>query len=136
VNNDRVIRCVLWATVVFNLGGGLLFAFPASVLGQLAGLPAPVPGIYATLLAFFVLLFAGAYAWLALQTNIDRPMIAFAAIGKAGAFAIIFIFWALGQAPGRGVLAATGDLVFAGLFVYWLLNTRQSARLGERGALP
>jgi hypothetical protein len=136
VNNDRVIRCVLWATVVFNVGGALLFAFPASVLGQLAGLPAPVPGIYATLLAFFVLLFAGAYAWLALQTHIDRPMIAFAAIGKAGAFAIIFSFWVLGKAPGRGVLAATGDLIFAGLFVYWLLNTRQIARLGQRGALP
>jgi hypothetical protein len=136
VISNKFIRCVLWATVVFNIGGALLFAFPASAIGQLAGLPAPVPGIYATLLAFFVLLFAGAYAWLALQTNIDRPMIAFAAIGKTGAFAIILIFWALGEAPARGVLAATGDLIFAGLFVYWLLNTRQSARLGQRGALP
>jgi hypothetical protein len=125
MNTDQFIRRVLWATVVFNLGGGLLFAFPDSVLGQLAGLPAPVPRIYTTLLAFFVLLFGGAYAWLALQPNIDRPLVAFAAIGKAGAFAVIFIFWVLGEAPARGVLAATGDLIFAGLFLCWLLGLDQ-----------
>jgi hypothetical protein len=124
MNTDQFIRRVLWATVVFNLGGGLLFAFPESVPGQLARLPVPVPRIYAMLLAFFVLLFGGAYAWLALQPNIDRPLVAFAAIGKTGAFAIIFIFWVLGEAPARGVLAATGDLIFAGLFLYWLLSTR------------
>ena len=124
MNKDKFIRRALWATAVFNLGGALLFAFPASVVGHLAGLPVPVPAPYAILLAFFVLLFGGAYAWLALQRNIDRPLVAFAAIGKAGAFAIFFTFWLVGDLPARSVLAASGDLIFAGLFLYWLLGTR------------
>ncbi len=122
MNKDTFIRRVLWATAVFNLGGGLLFAFPSSALGQLAGLPVPVPPVYAALLAFFVILFAGAYAWLALQQNIDRPLVAFAAIGKAGAFVLIFAFWSIGEVPARSLLAILGDLIFAGLFFWWLFG--------------
>jgi len=127
MNPETFIRRVLWASVAFNLGGAMLFAFPASALGQFAGLPAPVPPLYSTLLALFVLLFGGAYAWLACQAQIDRPLIAFGAIGKASAFALICAFWIAGDAPIRGVLAAAGDLIFAGLFTWWLVR-------GERGA--
>ncbi len=128
MNRDKFIRCVLWVSVVFNLGGALLFAFPSSPLGQLAGLPVPVPPIYRMLLAFFVILFGGAYAWLARQPNLDQPLVALAAIGKAGVFVVIFIFWLLGEATGRGVLVATGDLIIACIFTWWLLSAHQGAR--------
>ena len=128
MDRDHFMRRVLWTTAVFNLGGALLFAFPSS-LGQLAGLPVPVPPIYGALLAFFVILFGGTYAWLALQATIDRPLIAFAAVGKAGFFVLMFVFWLCGAAPGRGVVAAIGDLAFAALFVRWLLR---GAEPGER----
>ena len=124
VAGDKFMRCALWASVVYNLGGALLFAFPSSPLGQLAGLPTPVPPIYSALLAFFVVLFGGAYAWLASQPNINQPLVALAAIGKAGVFAIIFVFWLFGEAPGRGVLAVTGDLILAGIFAWWLLGAQ------------
>ena len=129
MNGDKFIRYVLWASVVYNLFGALLFAFPSSPLGQFAGLPVPVPPIYNVLLAFFTLLFAGAYAWLARQPKIDRPLVGFSAIGKAGAFVVIFILWLFGEAPGRGVLADIGDLIFAGLFAWWLLKAQQDAKL-------
>lgn len=128
MNRDKFIRRVLWVSVIFNLGGAFLFAFPASPIGQFAGLPVSVPLIYRMLLAFFVVLFGGAYAWLARQQNIDQPLVALAAIGKAGVFAIIFIFWLMGEAAGRAVLIATGDLIFAGLYTWWLLGVRQDAR--------
>jgi hypothetical protein len=80
--SDALLRKVLWAAVFYNLAGSLAFAFPSSV-GQLAGLPLPVPPIYSVLLAFFVVLFGAAYAWLALQPQIDRPLVAMAACGKA-----------------------------------------------------
>jgi hypothetical protein len=112
---------------VFNLGGALLFAFPTSPLGELAGLPGPVPPIYGALLAFFVALFGVAYAWLARQPIIDRPLVALAAVGKAGVFAVILVFWLFGEAPGRGVLVATGDVIFAGIFAWWLVATRTTA---------
>jgi hypothetical protein len=124
LDRDKFLRRALWVSVAYNLAAAMLFAFPASSLGRLAGLPAPVPQVYSALVAFFVALFGGAYAWLARQPTIDRPLVAFAAIGKTGVFVLIFILWLLGSAPGRGVLAAVGDLALAGVFVSWLLKGR------------
>jgi hypothetical protein len=126
------MRGALWVSVVYNVGGALLFAFPSSPLGQLAGLPTPVPSIYGVLLAFFVVLFGGAYAWLACQPTIDRPLVALAAVGKAGVFVVVVTFWLLGEAPGRGVPVAAGDLVLAGVFAWWLLGNQPSAT-ADRG---
>jgi hypothetical protein len=128
------MRRVLWASAAFNLGGAFLFAFPASPFGQLAGLPLHVPGLYRALLALFVLLCGGAYAWLARQEPIDRPLVALAAIGKAGAFAVIGGFWLVGLSAGRTALLASGDLVFAGLFAAWLVQSRSSgAKVSSSG---
>jgi hypothetical protein len=148
MDKDKAMRGALWVSVGYNVGGAFLFAFPSSQLGEFTGLPSPVPHVYCALIAFFVLLFAGAYAWLARQPTIDRPLVALAAIGKAGVFAVIARFWLLGEAPGRGVLAATGDLILAGIFAWWLLGAQQGihgvgsvSRLGleddqPRGQLP
>jgi hypothetical protein len=122
MTRDDLMRRALWASVFFNLGGSLLFFFPAS-LGRLAILPVPVPPAYSALLAFFIVLFGGAYAWLALQPRFDRPLVAFSAIGKAGAFAVVLACWVAGAVEGRAVLAITGDLVFAAIFAWWLLGS-------------
>ena len=119
---DGFIRRALWTSVAFNLGGALLFAFPSSI-GRLAGLPTPVPPVYCMLLVWFVLLFGGSYAWLASQRTIDRPMVALAAIGKAGAFAVVFLCWLVGAVPAFAVLAIVGDLVLALVFARWLVST-------------
>jgi uncharacterized membrane protein YozB (DUF420 family) len=119
VNRDSLIRKVLWTTVFCNVLAASAFAFPAS-LGQLAGLPVPVAPIYSMLLTFFVLLFAAAYAWLARQPQIDRPMLAMSAAGKAGVFFIAVALWMVGEGPGLLIPGAVGDFVFAALFVWWL----------------
>ena len=119
--NDKLMRRALWASVPYNAGGALLFLFPAS-LGQLAGLPGSVPHVYTASLAVLVALFGGAYAWLACQPQIDRPMVAFCALGKAAFFTVLLVCWLLGEAPGRGVIVAFGDLGFAIVFAWWLLG--------------
>jgi hypothetical protein len=124
-NRDLVIHRALWATTAFNVFGALLFFFPGSAAGQLAGLPAEVPVLYRAIVALFVLLFAGAYAWLAMQARPDRPMIALAASGKAGVFLLALVLWLGAQAPLRMVLAIGGDLVFAAIFVWWLAGTQR-----------
>jgi hypothetical protein len=134
MDHDRWVRRALTFSVFYNLAGAILFAFPSSALGQLAGLPHPVPAFYCAFVALFVSLFAGAYAWLAVQPEIDRPLVAFAAIGKTGAFAAIVAFWLLGDLPGRGVLTATGDLALAGIFAWWLVFTREADSHAPRTA--
>lgn len=117
------IRRLLWASAAFNLGGAMAFGFPASV-GQLMGLPADVPALYRALAALFVLLFSGSYAWLALQPQIVRPMVAFGAIGKSSFFVLILLFCLFGALPVGSLLPASGDLVLAVLFFQWLRSTR------------
>lgn len=118
------MRKCLRATAVFNVGGALAFAFPDSV-GRLAGLPSGAPPLYRAMLALFVLLFGGAYAWLARSAVIDRPLVVFAAIGKTGAFLTVLACFVFGTLPLLSVAAISGDLAFALLFMRWL---RSSAR--------
>jgi len=125
-DRDRLVRGALLVSAVFNLGAALVFAFPSS-LGWLAGLPMPVPRAYTTLLAVFVMLFGVAYAWLARQPIIDRPLVAFSALGKASVFSAILVFWILGDLPGRAALGAVGDVVFAVIFAGWLVRSRTAS---------
>jgi hypothetical protein len=121
VTRDRVIRRALGTSAVFNLGGALGFAFPDSV-GRLAGFPpGPVPVLYSATLAMLIALLGATYAWLATQPVVDRPLVAFAAIGKASFFVVVLVCWLAGQASGLGVLSAAGDLVFAAIFTWWLM---------------
>jgi len=124
MGRDSMMRAALWTSVPLNFRAALVLAFPASAPGQLLGLPTSVSPIYATLSAFFIALFGGAYVWLAIQPTIDRPLVGFATIGKAGVFAAIVILSLLGQAPARGVLAGIPDLVLAVVFARWLLVSR------------
>lgn len=121
--DDRTMRRALWASVFFNAGGALLFGLPDTV-GSLAALPVPVPRLYTLTIAYFVLLFGGAYGWLAMQPRIDRPLVAFLAIGKAGFFVLTLGCWLAGVASGLGVVGAAGDLAFAAVFASWLASTR------------
>jgi len=123
-----LIRSSLWLTCPFNFGAGLTFAFPASPPGQLIGLPAEVPAIYAAASGFLICLLGGMYAWMALQTEINRPMLYVGAIGKAGVFILVAALWSVGSAPLMLVFVASGDLAFATLWFWWLLaGSRSSA---------
>ena len=125
--NDARLRLALWMTCGFNLIGAWAFAFPAQLAGQLMGLPTDVPVLYRGLTGMFVLLFAGLYGWLAQQSVIPRPFIAYSAIGKASAFVWFLLLGLTGQMSLLGVLAGSGDLVFAALFLLWLRQTRATA---------
>jgi hypothetical protein len=132
MDRDRIIRRVLWAAAGFNVVGAVLFAFPGSVLGRLADLPMAVPVAYRAIAAMFVLLFGGAYAWLATQPSPSRPLLAFGAIGKASAFAVVAGLWLASEASTRALAAIGGDLVFAAVFAWWLIGAPpERARRGE-----
>jgi hypothetical protein len=134
MDRDGLMRRTLKISVIYNFAAAFLFAFPSSSLGRLAGLPPVVPDVYRMLLGFFVVLFGATNAWLAYEPDIDRPLVAFATIGKAGAFGIILTLWLSGRSPGRGVLAAIGDLVLAGIFAWWLFGEHQRAPAGSTAA--
>jgi hypothetical protein len=119
---ERTMRGILWVGVVFNALVGAMMLFPGS-LGALAALPPVGSVFYRWMLAFFVLLFAATYAWLARRPVIDRPLVALAAIGKTGVFAIAIACLLRGDIAARTVLLSSGDLVFAVCFWLWLRAT-------------
>ena len=120
MSRERFLRRVLWLASLVNLAGAFLFALPASAPSQLAGLPEEAPAVYRAMLSLFILLFGGAYAWLAVQPAINRPFVMFGAIGKVSAFLVVAILWLAGAATATSVGAMAGDLVLAALFVYGL----------------
>lgn len=117
---ESLLRRALWFAAFFNVGGACLFAFPASPLGAFVGLPPDVPAIYRAFTAMFILLFGGAYAWLAIHRPIIRPFVAFGAIGKASAFALVLALSFLGKATPNAVAVTSGDLALAA-FLAWCL---------------
>ena len=127
MGRDDFMRRALSTSAVFNLLGALAFLFPG-VVGQLAGFPSPVPRFYSVFLAFLVALFGVTYAWLARQPHIDRPLVAFSALGKTGFFVVVLLCWRLGDVPARALAGASGDLIFAGIFAWWMIGSPGDSR--------
>lgn len=121
--STRLLRLALWATAPANFAVAALLLVPDSAPGRLLGLPAEVPMLYAVLLALFVALFGAMYVWLALQADIDRPLLALGAIGKFSAFLLTSLLWTQGQASDLLAGLFIGDLLFAALFAAWLRGT-------------
>jgi hypothetical protein len=132
MTREHILRRALWVAVFFNIAGAYPFAFPASTPGHLAGLPPNAPVPYRAMTALFILLFAGAYAWLASQPTLNRPFVAFGAIGKAAAFLTVVALWLGGAVPGTSVVAIIGDLLLALVFA-WCLIAGRTPRRGDSG---
>ena len=69
--------------------------------------------------------------WRALQKHIDRPLLAFCAIGKSGVFGIVLLLWLAADLSGRLVLMATGDLALALIWFAWLFNKQNSTAISS-----
>lgn len=123
MNRDSLMRGALWFSAALNAAG--VFMFGAAAIGaETTMLPIPVPRFYAAQLAFVIANFGVAYAWLARRPQIDRPLVALGAVGKAGFFLVYALYWLAGDLPGAAVLTATPDLVLALIFAWWLAGGR------------
>ncbi len=122
--SDRLVRITLMISVPFNLIVAWVLLFPASALGALVRLPADVPMLYAALSAMFVAAFGLLYAWMPMQPTINREMLGFVSLCKAGAFVVAQTLWLLGADGGTAALASVGDIVLAAIWMHWLLSTR------------
>ena len=132
MSRELLLRRALWLAAGFNLLAAWLFAFPASFAGHFAGLPAEVPLAYRAMTALFVLLFGGAYAWLAGQDVVDRAFVIFGVVGKTSAFVLIVVLWQVGAAGGTGVLIASGDMALAAVFLWCVRGGRGMASTRDK----
>jgi hypothetical protein len=127
MQQDRGFRIILIVSFVFNMVGASLFGFPGSLMARMVNMPWP-PVIYRTVVTAFILIFGLAYLWLALQPVISRVLVGFSAVMKLAIFGAIAVTWFHGDTPMTGLMIGTGDLVFAGLYVWWLRTTPATYR--------
>ncbi len=121
--SNRLLRAALWATVALNILGVVVFTLPA--LGHsTALLPIAVPPYFAAQVGFTIALFGCAYAWLATQEHINRPLIVVGGLGKLGFFGLTLAYALAGDLPLSMAVNATPDLVLAGIFLAWARRPR------------
>ena len=116
------MRNALFATAAMNLLAGLGFPPPATGARALMGMPPGERPVYLATVALFVITFGIGYFWVAAANRPERLFITLAAIGKLGFFTIVLGCWIAGSLPGIAAVAASADLVFAAIFVAWLLG--------------
>jgi hypothetical protein len=114
--SDASFRRVLLATAVMNVGGFFVLAPPWPQIRQLVGIP-EAPPLYGWLLALWVLFFGLGYLRLAFAATEERLFLQVCAAGKTSFVVVLALCWLRGELPVLAPLAASPDLVFAGLFV-------------------
>lgn len=122
MNLTRVVRISLWITGPANLLAAYAFAFPSSAIGILLELPQQSSLLYTLFAGVFVGMFGLAYIWLATQPTFNKPLLLFSAAGKTMAVLIALVTYALGNLSGVTSLVISGDMLFAGLWFFWLLR--------------
>ena len=121
----RLIRTTLWLTTIFNLAAVTMLLFPARGLGSLVLMPAEAPTLYLVIASYFVFIFGCAYAWMALQDSVIRPLLYFSAFAKSGAFLTVWVLWAVGEVSWRLAVLVVGDAIFAGIWFAWLYRHKE-----------
>lgn len=119
MNRDQVMRPALVIGAVFNLVAAAIFLFPDS-LGSMADLPRSGSVFHSSLIAVFIVVFAGLYLWLYRQPVIDRKLIVLAVVGKMGVFVVSVACLLLGELSVKAFAPAAGDFLFVLLFLWWL----------------
>lgn len=126
LTRTTIMRGALTVGAVYNWAAALMLLLPGS-LGRLLDLPAPGSWFYVWMLAFFIGLFGGVYAWQAWRPVIDRPIIAVAIVGKIGVFAVAALAWLATEISFAVVVLMIGDLLFAIVFLWWYVGARRMA---------
>lgn len=122
------LRAAMLGTALMNFGAAILFLPPAGTMRALAGFPDAAPAVYLAILAMFVALFGAGYLWVAVTGRADPLFVGLAAAGKTAFVTLLVGFAACGGVPWRAPLVAGGDLVFALLFVRWLVAAAPGTR--------
>lgn len=117
------MRRILAATAVMNIAGAPAFSPLGQGLRAAFGIP-EAHVLWLWTVGTWIFLFGVGYAVMAATARADRTFLGVAAAGKASFGGLLAWMAATGELPMAAALAGLPDLVFAFLFLRWLLATR------------
>jgi hypothetical protein len=116
-------RSLFVAAACFNWAVGLLIIGDYPLAAHLLELAGPAT-VWVHLVAAIVVLFGVAYWLVAKQPQRYRPFVGLGAAGKLAFAAIIYYHWFSGDTPTRLAMLVNVDVIFAVLFLRYLLSRR------------
>lgn len=126
----RWMNVALIATGVLNMFGAVLF-FPASESLRAAnGFPKGSHPFYLSIISSWIFLFGLCYLWLGIKGRNERLFLVIGAAGKASFVGIALVFAALGVIPVMTALSTFPDLLFAAVFSYYLISSKDQINKG------
>lgn len=123
---QKHINVTLWLSLVFNCIAAYLIAFPSSFFSQLVGLPPSVPFLYSTLLSCIIIFFGIIYAWLAIQSTIEKHLFFIGGTGKILFFLGVFLSYLFGHASATFTTLASVDLILGAVWLWWLFSNKST----------
>lgn len=117
------MRRILAATAVMNIAGAPAFSPLGQDLCAAFGIPDAHP-LWLWTVGIWIFLFGAGYAVMAASARADRTFLGVAAAGKLSFGGLLAWMAATGELPMAAALAGLPDLLFAFLFIRWLLVTR------------
>jgi hypothetical protein len=125
--SDGVWRIVFLTAAIFNwIVGASLLVDNSEFAASLGMETLRYDALYSPLVGLFIILF-GAFSFAVYLDLDNRAIVLVNAIGKLSAFAYFIFQWQMGNLPGGAAALGSGDLVYALLFIAFLL-TRRPAR--------
>ncbi len=121
------MRIVFLIAGVVNIIGALFFVPRVGFGRALLGLPVDVYPIYLWIIASWIFLFGIAYFYLAVTGKSERLFVYIGAFGKLFFGLLLIASWLNREASIWSVLAALTDITLAGIFLFWLYQTRHVA---------
>jgi hypothetical protein len=122
--SDGVWRAVFLTAAIFNWIVGLSLLTDVSAFAGSLGLQTlRFDPLYTPLVGIFIILF-GAFSFAVFLDLNNRAIVFVNAIGKLSAFGYFILQWQMGNLPGGAAMLGSGDLVYALLFIAFLVMRR------------
>ena len=126
----RYYRWVFLAAAAWNAfaAGAVLFLFTNAMFRMRLGISNPADPLSLQLLASCLLLFGLGYYWVSRTLSKNHGLVKLGVIGKTIVFLLFFCHALAGTIPVILAVPSIVDLLFAALFLEFLVHTRREAQ--------
>lgn len=121
----RIFFCV---AALNNLVIGAIMIFAADQAASRIGVTGPAASYIVSFGGLLIAIFGVAYALVAYKPLPNRNLVAVGALGKAGAVLLTSLHALAGHIPNNVYQLGMSDLIFAGIFCLFLMQTRNAPK--------